>query len=172
MGGNAKIKLSYCLLSRVFGNRFSKDLGPRLVAIFSSSRGSEATSKAIGIKYTYDEGSESNANPPPLNFPILGPQWEGSGRESLTRRATPQRGVGGYCLRISGLRFTTPHLPPPTSQFPNFQTLFLGATLNELLKTIHRCNHFLGMKSTRGPPKLESASLKKRKYHTILFTNI
>ena len=65
MGGSAKIKLSYCLLSRVFGNRFSKDLGPRLVAIFSSSRGSEATSKAIGIKYTYDEGSESNAYPPP-----------------------------------------------------------------------------------------------------------
>ena len=65
MGGSAKIKLSYCLLSRVFGNRFSKDLGPRLVAIFTSSRGSEATSKAIGIKYTYDEGSESNAYPPP-----------------------------------------------------------------------------------------------------------
>ena len=51
MGGSAKIKLSYCLLSKVFGNRFSKDLGPRLVAIFSSSRDSEATSKAVGIKY-------------------------------------------------------------------------------------------------------------------------
>ena len=71
MGGSAKIKLSYCLLSRVFGNRFSKDLGPRLVTIFSSSRGSEATSKAIGIKYTFDEGSRSNNNLP-LNFPILG----------------------------------------------------------------------------------------------------
>ena len=34
--------------------------------------------------------------PHPLNFPVPGPQWEGSGRESLTRRATPQRGVGGY----------------------------------------------------------------------------
>ena len=99
MGGNAKIKLSYCLLSKVFGNRFSKDLGPRLVAIFSSSRDSEATSKAIGIKYAYDEGSESN-DYPPLNFPILGPQWEGSGRESLTRRATPQRGVGGLMLQL------------------------------------------------------------------------
>ena len=64
MGGSVKIKLSVCLLSRVFGNRFSKDLGPRLVAIFSLSRGSEATSQAIGIKCTYDEGSRSIDNPP------------------------------------------------------------------------------------------------------------
>ena len=99
MGGNAKIKLSYCLLSKVFGNRFSKDLGPRLVAIFSSSRGSEATSKAIGIKYTYDEGSGSNGNPPSKFSDFGGPV--GGIREGKPHTLHPPsakaNGVGGNC---------------------------------------------------------------------------
>ena len=75
----------------------SKDLGPRLVAIFNSSRGSEATSKAIGIKYTYDEGSESNNNLSPKFFDFGSPV--GGIREGKSHTLHPPSanayGVGG-----------------------------------------------------------------------------
>ena len=47
---------------------------------------SEASWKADVIKYDFREGSESFDLPPlPEITSVLGAQWEGSGRESLTR---------------------------------------------------------------------------------------
>ena len=53
MGGSAKIKLSYCLLSNVFGNRFWKDFGVGMEAFLGSNWPSEANSRAIVIKYAF-----------------------------------------------------------------------------------------------------------------------
>ena len=57
MGGTAKIKLSHCLLSNVFGNRFWKDFGCGLEAILGSNGRSEATGKGRVTKYANEEGS-------------------------------------------------------------------------------------------------------------------
>ena len=65
MGGPAKIKLSCCLLSNVFGNGFWMDFGVWLETIFGPKWPSEATSKASVIKYANGEGSKSIDNPPP-----------------------------------------------------------------------------------------------------------
>ena len=65
MGCPAKIKLSCCLLSNVFGNRFWKDFGVGMEAFLGSRWPSEAISKACVIKYANEEGSES-INYPPL----------------------------------------------------------------------------------------------------------
>ena len=55
MGGPAKIKLSCCLLSNVFGNRFWKDLGVGMEVFLGLSWPSEATSKASVVKYVNGE---------------------------------------------------------------------------------------------------------------------
>ena len=57
MGGIAKIKFSYCLLSNVFGNRFWKDFGFGLEVILGSNGRSEATGKGRVTKYANEEGS-------------------------------------------------------------------------------------------------------------------
>ena len=80
----------------MFRNPFWKDFRFGLQAFLGFNWPSEATWKASVIKYANEERSESNDYPPfPLNFLDPGLQWEGSGRESLTRQATPQRGVAG-----------------------------------------------------------------------------
>ena len=56
MGGPAKIKHSWCLLSNVFGNRFWKDFGVGMEAFLGPNGPSEATSKASIIKYATQEG--------------------------------------------------------------------------------------------------------------------
>ena len=58
MGSLAKIKLSCCSLSNVFGNGFWKDFGLGMEAFLVSNWPSEATSKASLIKYANEEGSE------------------------------------------------------------------------------------------------------------------
>ena len=68
MGGVAKIKLSCCLLSNVFGNRFWTDFGVWLKPILGPKWPSEATSKARVIKYENQEGSASFGNPPPIEI--------------------------------------------------------------------------------------------------------
>ena len=69
MEAGAKIKLSCCLLSNVFGNRFWKDFGLGLEAILGANWPSEATSKASVIKYANEEGPKSVNNlPPPKIF--------------------------------------------------------------------------------------------------------
>ena len=74
MGGPAKIKLSCCLLSNVFGNRFWKDFGVGMEAFLGPNWPSEATSKASVIKYANEEGSASVNNPaPPPKVLNLGP---------------------------------------------------------------------------------------------------
>ena len=75
MGGLAKIKLSCCLLSNVFGNRFWKDFGVWLEPILDPKWPSEATSKASVIKHANEEGSGST-NPPPIEIFSFGPQDE------------------------------------------------------------------------------------------------
>ena len=57
MGGRAKIKLSCCLPSNVFGNRFWKDFGLRLGAFLGFNWRPEATLKASVLKYANEEGS-------------------------------------------------------------------------------------------------------------------
>ena len=57
MGGHAKIKLSCCLPSNVFGNRFWKDFGFGLGAFLGFNWRPEATWKASVIKYANEEGS-------------------------------------------------------------------------------------------------------------------
>ena len=54
-----KIKLSSCLLSNVFGNRFWKDFGIGMDAFLGTNWPSEATSKASVIKYANQEGPKS-----------------------------------------------------------------------------------------------------------------
>ena len=53
MEGSAKIKLSCCLLSNAYANRFWEDFGPRLETILGSNWSPEATSKAFVIKYAF-----------------------------------------------------------------------------------------------------------------------
>ena len=65
MGGPAKIKLSSCLLSNVFGNRFWKDFGIGMEAFLDPNWPSEATSKASVMKYAIQEGSGVINYPPP-----------------------------------------------------------------------------------------------------------
>ena len=45
-------------------------------------------------------GAEGILLPPPLNFLVLGPQWEGSGREPHTLHPPPAKayGVGGLAV--------------------------------------------------------------------------
>ena len=50
------MKLSYCLLSNVFKNRFWKDFGVGMEAFSGPNRPSEATSKASVIKYANRDG--------------------------------------------------------------------------------------------------------------------
>ena len=57
MGGIAKIKLSCCLLTSVFGHEFWKDLGLVLEAFLAFNWHSEATWKASVTKYANEEGS-------------------------------------------------------------------------------------------------------------------
>ena len=57
MGGIAKIKLSCCLLTSVFGNEFWKDLGLVLEASLAFNWHSEATWKGSVNKYAIEEGS-------------------------------------------------------------------------------------------------------------------
>ena len=65
MGGPAKIKLSCCLLSNVFGNRFWKDSGVAMETFLGPNWLSEATSKASVIKYENAKGPKSFDNPAP-----------------------------------------------------------------------------------------------------------
>ena len=64
MGGPTKIKVSCCLLSNVFGNRFWIDFGVWLEPILGPKWPSEATSKASVIKHAHEEGSASIDYPP------------------------------------------------------------------------------------------------------------
>ena len=58
------------------------DFGFRLGAISGSNSASEATSKASVIKYENKEGGESNYNPPPLKFSVLGASVRGKQGEA------------------------------------------------------------------------------------------
>ena len=64
MEGGAKIKLSCCLLSNAYANRFWKDFWPGLEAILGSNWSSEAPSEANVIKCADEEGPESFYYPP------------------------------------------------------------------------------------------------------------
>ena len=94
MEGSAKITFSRYLLSNAFANRSREGLGSKLGTIFATNCSSEVASNTDVINYAYREGSEWNYYPPPKIW-VFGPQEEGSGRYSLTRRATPD-GVGGF----------------------------------------------------------------------------
>ena len=59
MGGPAKIKLSCCSLSNVFGKRFWKDFAVGMAVVLDPNWFSEATSKASVIKYANQEGAGS-----------------------------------------------------------------------------------------------------------------
>ena len=59
MGGLAKIKLSCCSLSNVFGNRFWKEFGVGMEVPLDPNWPSEATSKASAKKYANQEGPRS-----------------------------------------------------------------------------------------------------------------
>ena len=95
MGRPAKIKLSYCLLSNVFGNRFWKDFGIGMEAFLDPNWPSEATSKASVIKYANEEGPRSINKPalPPKIF-NLGAQCERETGRASQADDTPNE-VGG-----------------------------------------------------------------------------
>ena len=77
MGGLAKIKLSCCLQSNVFGNGFWKNVALEMEACVGPNWPSKATSKASVVKYANEEWSLSFAYSPPIEISVLGPSVRG-----------------------------------------------------------------------------------------------
>ena len=74
------------LLSNVYAIRFGVDCAAILKVILEFKWTSKGIWKVHVVKHASKEGAEAFCTPPPpLKFLVLGSQWEGSGRESLTR---------------------------------------------------------------------------------------